>query len=69
MALFMRMKLVVGAGGRERTVFEMVAAGPPGVRMALLARVRAEERERRWGILGAGWGVWRIGEPGMVGRG
>lgn len=68
----MMMKFVLGAGGRERVVFEIVAGGPPGVRMALLARVRVraeEERARRLGMFGVGGGVWRIGEPGEGGRG
>ena len=69
MAPFMMIAaLVFGEGGRERTVDEMVAAGPPGVRMALLARVRAVERavRREAGLAG---GVWRMGEPGVEGRG
>ena len=61
--------LVFGEEGRERVVDEMVAAGPPGVRMALLARVRAVERAvRRLGRLAGGGGVWRMREPGLGGR-
>ena len=69
MAPFMTMAaLVFGDGGRERTVDEIVAAGPPGARMALLARVRAVERAARRGA-GLAEGVWRMGEPGVEGRG
>ena len=68
MAPFMMMAaFVLGAGGRERVVDEMVAAGPPGVRIWLLARVRGEERAvRRAGRLGGV--VWRTVEPGEGGR-
>ena len=38
---------VLGEGGRERVVDDMVAAGPPGVRIMLLARARGEERAVR----------------------
>ena len=47
-APFMMMALLVfGEAGSERVVDEMVAAGPPGVRIMLLARVIGEERAVR----------------------
>lgn len=68
MAPFMMMAaFVFGDEGRERVVDEMVAAGPPGVRMTLLARVRAVVRAVRREAELAG-GVWRMGEPGVDGR-
>ena len=65
-APFMMMAaFLLGAAGRESVVDEMVAAGPPGVRIWPLARVRGEERAVRR----LGGGVWTMGEPGEGGRG